>query len=219
MATEAIKPTLHSPVQADGKRRPIHFRTEGGQVPLTGLRAFEALGLSESDTTNTAIEKLAEGVENAAGGIGTSVIGRALCYGELVIPSDGWESDETFGGYVRNIENAEITKEMVPYFFAVPESEEAAKKAFGAKGRCQTYDGGFRIYAKSVPETAVVVSAAFIGGLKGGGADGDLPIATKEQPGLVQIGDGLSVTESGTISVNTVNEEQARQKVADILNG
>ena len=214
---EAIKPILLSPVQSDGKRYLIHWQTEAGQVLMRGLKAFHALGLSESDTALSAIEKLAQSVENAAGGAGTSVIGRALCYGEIIIPAEGWEADETYG-YHKDITNADVAKEMVPFLKIVPESEDTAK-ACGIKASCQTFDGFFRVYAKSIPATPIVASAAFIGGLKGGGADGDLPIATKEQPGLVQIGDGLSVTENGTISVNTVNEEQARQKVADILNG
>lgn len=210
---EAIKPILYSPVE-NGRRRPIHWQTEGGQVPLFGLREFESLGLSESDTANSAIEKLAQGVTDSKG---AAVIGRALVCGELAVPADGWEADETYG-YHRDIENAEVTKEMVPYVKVVPESEEAAK-ACRMAASCQTFDGRLRIYAKSIPATPIVVSAAFIGGLKGGEAYGDLPIATKDQPGLVQVGEGLSVTDDGTISVSTIDEEQARQKVADILNG
>ena len=212
---DAIKPVLYSPVQKDGKRYLIHWQTEAGQVLMKGLKAFSAIGLSESDTALSAIEKLALAVQNSEGGIGTAVIGRALCYGELAIPAEGWESDETYG-YHKDIENTEVTKEMVPYVKVVPESEETAR-ACGMRASCQTFDGFLRVYAREAPARPIVASAAFIGGLKGGDAYGDLPLATAEQPGLVRIGAGLSVAD-GTVSVNTVDEDKARQTISGILN-
>ena len=208
MATEAIKPTLHTPVR-DGRRYPVHFRTEGEQVLLFGLKSFESLGLSESDTANSAIEKLAQGIEDSKG---AAVIARGLVYGELSIPADGW-TYVSEGVYFLDIENARITQGSVPEVTVYPDSEAAAS-ACGLRRTCETFDGALRFLASRPPSEAIIVSAAIIEAGEGGGGGG-IPVATKNTLGGVKVGDGLAVTGDGTISVDLPDEDG--NGIADII--
>jgi hypothetical protein len=93
-------------------------------------------------------------------------------------------------------------------------------------------DGALRFYAKSAPSQAIKASLALIGGSGyiGTSSDGsvtDLPVASATQAGAVKVGDGLTISEDGTVSVNTeqlvteddlVDEDEAQQSVVDILN-
>lgn len=210
---DAIKLVLYSPVQKDGRRHAIHWQTEGGQVKLPGLPDFDRLGLSEDDDVQSAIEKIADGIERSEGSIGIPIIGRALAHGEVAIPMDGWRAAD--GEYYVDIADEIITKDMIPYLVVLPECEATASNC-GLKSKCRTFDGFLRIYAASPPIASIVVSLGLIGA-KGGDTNGDMPIATRDRPGIVQIGDGLEVTDDGTLSVVTVNEDSAVQTISEIL--
>ena len=64
-----------------------------------------------------------------------------------------------------------------------------------------------KFYSKEIP--AADISACIILFGKGGGGESDLTVATREQLGHVKIGNGIEVTEDGTISANAkVPEDQ-----------
>lgn len=67
--------------------------------------------------------------------------------------------------------------------------------------------GVVKFYSKEVPAADISTCIILFG--KGGGGESDLTVATREQLGHVKIGNGIEVTEDGTISANAkVSEDQ-----------
>lgn len=77
----------------------------------------------------------------------------------------------------------------------------------GVVNGCETGDGVVKFYSKEVPAADISTCIILFG--KGGGGESDLTVATREQLGHVKIGNGIEVTEDGTISANAkVSEDQ-----------
>jgi hypothetical protein len=127
---------------------------------------------------------------------------------------DGWRAGAD-GAYYVDIADDAITCNMIPYLVVLPESESTASNC-GLKSKCRTFDGFLRIYAASPPIASIVVSLGLIGA-KGGDTHGDMPLATRDSPGAIRVGDGLEVSGDGTLSVATINEESALQTISEIL--
>ena len=200
---EAIKPILYSQVE-NGRRRPIHWQTEGKQVLLSGIRTFSRLGITEGDTTVSAIEKLAMGVESSEGNIGVPIIGRSLVSGEVAIPVDGWIQDG--GWYYLDIVDESISEDSIPALTVYPDSLDTARSC-GFRSVCETRDGALRVFAKSVPGAVIVASLAALSSTVGGGDGGALPVATTSSLGAVKVGSGLDIQRDGTLSVNLPDED------------
>lgn len=77
----------------------------------------------------------------------------------------------------------------------------------GVVNGCETGDGVVKFYSKEIPAADISTCIILFG--KGGGGESDLTVATREQLGHVKIGNGIEVTEDGTISANAkVSEDQ-----------
>lgn len=77
----------------------------------------------------------------------------------------------------------------------------------GVVNGCETGDGVVKFYSKEIPTADISTCIILFG--KGGGGESDLTVATREQLGHVKIGNGIEVTEDGTISANAkVSEDQ-----------
>ena len=86
-------------------------------------------------------------------------------------------------------------------------SFRAAHLCWEVVNGCETGDGVVKFYSKEIPAADISTCIILFG--KGGGGESDLTVATREQLGHVKIGNGIEVTEDGTISANAkVSEDQ-----------
>lgn len=96
--------------------------------------------------------------------------------------------------------------ENVPTEKEIEKDKEIAEDA-GVVNGCETGDGVVKFYSKEIPAADISTCIILFG--KGGGGESDLTVATREQLGHVKIGNGIEVTEDGTISANAkVSEDQ-----------
>ncbi len=163
---------------------------------------------------------------------------------EITIPTEGWqdgtgnvgeEPDAADNYGLRlDIPLKGVTETMQPFLSIHPAHLETAKGC-ELSTTIRTVEGAVRLYAKSAPTsemTATLTLLRVTSGKVNGGTPSDvgyaLPAATTTRLGGVKVGDGLSVTSDGTISVNPdkvmtdedlVDENEVAQSVANILNG
>lgn len=143
--------------------------------------------------------------EGGGGGSGGGYYGRY----DLALSASGWQEAQDAEGkpyqYIYDAELADSKSTLVPIGAVLADSFHTANDA-GILPGCETFDGYVRFYSSSVPEDDVQLTVILFG--KGGG-NSDLTIATREQLGHVKIGNGIEVTEDGTISANAkVSEDQ-----------
>lgn len=130
---------------------------------------------------------------------------------DITIPTTGWDTgaEEIEDGvlYV-DIEQEDITEEAIPLVQIHPAHEQTAKEC-GMKASARTLDGKLRLYAAKAPdsemEATLVLLKASSGPVSGGSSTGSsytLPAATATRLGGVKVGDGLSVSADGTLSVD-----------------
>lgn len=150
------------------------------------------------DNLNTRVNNIAE---NGVGGGSTSVIlGAATNAGDIMIPTEGWEANESGEGYHLDITNSAIEDTTVPVVALAPDSFDVAMEC-KLKPYCRTYTGYMRLYAESIPSAEIEASLALIG------SGNTLPVATTATRGTIRVGDGVVVNPTtGTLSVdkNTV---------------
>lgn len=133
---------------------------------------------------------------------------------EITIPDStgNWEPDEDTGGkwpLHMDIAAEKITEKMTPILTIHPASLEIAS-ACGICRDARTLDGILRVYAKKAPDEPISASLALLGvtqsiagNITGEGGDAYvLPIASRTRLGMVKLGDGLSGTPDGTVSVD-----------------
>ncbi len=157
---------------------------------------------------------------------------------DITIPVSAWVKDEGTAGdykYHADVEDPNISASYRPSVTLYEDSEETAK-ACGLRPSTETLDGALRVWARSVPTRDIRANLTLFCAIAGstggavipGGGNYTLPAATATQLGGVKVGDGLTVAEDGTLSVNQeqvmtdadlVNEEEVAQDVANILNG
>ncbi len=160
---------------------------------------------------------------------------------DLTIPAAGWtpaEAPTEEYAYTCDVAAEGITADHWPIGAPKLGSFTVGQEA-GVVGGCETMDGYVRFYSKRIP-TADIQATIVV--FTKGSTSGN--IATKDTPGVVKPGDGLTVGEDGTLSLDLgsglaldetgkvqvdtetvvtgadmVNEEEVKKDVADILNG
>lgn len=127
----------------------------------------------------------------------------------LTLAASGWEqADEESPdySYIYTAELPDSTSALIPSGAPLLGSFHIAEDA-GVVNGCETGDGVVKFYSKEVPAADISTCIILFG--KGGGGESDLTVATREQLGHVKIGNGIEVTEDGTISANAkVSEDQ-----------
>ncbi len=126
----------------------------------------------------------------------------------ITIPKEGWVQDaDTDGTYalMLDIPVEGVTSQMVP-MLNIPFAHQSAAAACSMCSSAQTILGALRVYAQREPESPIEATLTLIGGTSGipngDGTSWVLPIATETTAGVVKIGEGISVTTDGTISVD-----------------
>lgn len=151
----------------------------------------------------------------------------------MVIPTKGWTKSGPEGYPWRvDVENGIVTALHIPFVTLTPESIQEARECDLCPA-AETVSGAVRLWAKKVPskELAATVLLVTQGGNGAGGSAGGgeyiLSPATAFKLGGIKVGNGLNVTQDGTLSVNPekvmtaedlVDEAKVKQDVAAILN-
>lgn len=131
---------------------------------------------------------------------------------EITIPATGWDvgaEEGAEGSFYVDIPQGDVTEEMVPVISVVPTDMETAKEC-GLCTAARTMEGKIRLYAEKAPtaemQACLLLLNASNGAAGGGGSTGGdgyvLPAATTTRLGGVKIGEGLSVSADGTLSVD-----------------
>lgn len=126
----------------------------------------------------------------------------------LTLAASGWKQadEESLDySYIYTAELPDSTSALIPSGAPLLGSFHIAEDA-GVVNGCETGDGVVKFYSKkSPPQTFPLASFC----LAREGGESDLAVATREQLGHVKIGNGIEVTEDGTISANAkVSEDQ-----------
>lgn len=141
----------------------------------------------------------------------------AIRSAEITIPASGWTAD-TQGRYRyhRDVAVEEVTPRMVPEVTVLPAGEETAVSC-GLAPFAQTLEGVVRLWAVTPPGAAIPASLTLLRDSSGvifsyenSGSVGELPIATETTPGAVMPGPGLTVGADGTLSLDTVSDDEFR---------
>ena len=184
--TAAIDPEAHAGIIIDAVGSAMKKLEESGQI-------------MDQKTVETMIRK--EIAEHGSGGY----------YGTyfLTLAASGWEQADEESPDYSYIDTAELpdsTSALIPSGAPLLGSFHIAEDA-GVVNGCETGDGVVKFYSKEVPAADISTCIILFG--KGGGGESDLTVATREQLGHVKIGNGIEVTEDGTISANAkVSEDQ-----------
>lgn len=129
---------------------------------------------------------------------------------EITIPATGWDigAEEAPEGQYLDIPQGDITEEMVPMVNIHP-TDTATAKECGMTTAARSMAGALRLYAQKAPAKEMAATLTLLlasnGAAGAGGSSGEgyvLPAATATRLGGVKIGDGLSVSEDGTLSVD-----------------
>jgi len=202
---DTIKETLYS-TAINGKRKPIHYQSEGSQIILNGIEPFPDLDITEADTALTAIEKLARNKSGANAGVFVTPIR---------IPTTGWTA-EMVGDYpyYADITNENIEEEMMPQLIFSTENCKTARK-YGIGETCETLDNKLRVYSSKIPQEEIPAALCLFGEASNINAN-KLPIASATRAGVVKVGDNIDVTEDGTISVPALADKDG-DDVPDII--
>lgn len=126
----------------------------------------------------------------------------------LTIPADGWtETGEEPYKYTLDVSQEDAKATHIP-IVSLHRDSLAVAEAAGMCSSAETVDGAVRFWARKVPAEDMEATLALLTpgtgelGAAGGGSAYVLPVATTETAGVVRIGEGLSVTADGTISVS-----------------
>ena len=141
---------------------------------------------------------------------------------DLTIPAVGWSESGT-SKYPCHLDIAVdgVTADVIPNLTVLLEGEAAAI-ACGLCPRVQTLDGVLRVFAAAVPAANIPASLTLQGSLPGesgggSGSIGDLPVATPYWAGAVKPGNGLTVAEDGTLSVNVSSASEINQLLEEVF--
>ncbi len=156
---------------------------------------------------------------------------------KLTIPATGWDvgaEEGAEGSFYVDIPQSDVTEEMVPVISVVPADMETATEC-GLCTAARTMDGKIRLYAEKAPTAEIQACLLLLnasngvaggGGTTGGGGSYTLPAATATQLGGVKIGENVSVTPDGTISVDgdellddvAASDEDVQEMLDDTFN-
>lgn len=157
---------------------------------------------------------------------------------DTVITADAWTAtDDDEYIYTADVEIDGVSDTLVPIVSVDTASYTVAENA-GLCPIASTSDGYVTFRAAAIPEDDISVSIVFIktgGSTSSGTSSGTytLPIASASTLGGVKIGDGISVSDDGTISVDTAEitetvatdvienvsatDEEAREAISDVM--
>lgn len=157
----------------------------------SAMKKLEESGqIMDQKTVETMIRK--EIAEHGSGGY----------YGTyfLTLAASGWKQADAESpdySYTYTAELPDSTSALIPSGAPLLGSFHIAEDA-GVVNGCETGDGVVKFYSKEIPAADISTCIILFG--KGGGGESDLTVATREQLGHVKIGNGIEVTEDGTIS-------------------
>lgn len=126
---------------------------------------------------------------------------------DISIPTNDWNGCEGEYPYTVSVEREEIKATHIP-IVSLHRDSLAVAEAAGMCSSAETVDGAVRFWARNIPTADLEATLALLTpgtgelGAAGGGSAYVLPVATTETAGVVRIGEGLSVTADGTISVS-----------------
>lgn len=125
---------------------------------------------------------------------------------EITIPTDGWGWEPETGMAYYDVNQSDITEDMMPIISIWTTSMDTAKKCGISTAAC-TFTGRLRVYAEKAPPEELYANLLLLktsGGAAGGGGGGNyvLPVATETRLGGVKIGEHVEVTSDGTITVD-----------------
>ena len=135
---------------------------------------------------------------------------------DIVIPTEGWETEEAGAYRVRldlPVEGA--VDKTIPKVTILPEGEGTAASC-GLCPAAEAVEGAVRFWAVRVPERSISASLALLRDSSGlvFQTGPVMPIATETEPGAVKPGPGLLVSTDGTLSVASASDEDI-QRILD----
>lgn len=206
------------------------------QEAVAGAVAAHSADLgAHAEAIKATVQSMVESGELAAGGSRAAPV-------EITIPADGWtdvggaedeadgETDSSeSGGLYLDIAMEGVTEDMIPLLSIYQADLETARQC-GFSTSVRTLEGVIRVYAQTAPSAAIRATLALLGtggAASSGGGSCTMPVATDETLGAVKVGNGLSITKDGTLSVDAqtvmteedlVDEAEVQKSVATILN-
>ncbi len=138
-----------------------------------------------------------------------------------IIPAEGWEENTDTGGLFIDIPAEGVTDDIIPIISIAPGDGVVAAKC-GLSDHVETGDGYIRLYAKTTPEREISADIVLLSPSKNisSGSSGfitELLPATDTRLGGVKIGNGVSVTDDGTISVTTEGITATDEDAANVI--
>lgn len=115
----------------------------------------------------------------------------------------------------------EVSEYMIPMLTVLPGSVGEAN-ACGLAPFAQTVKDALRLWAEKAPEEDIHAGLALMRNASGVyiGSDasiGDAVPATKDRLGCVKVGEGLRVTEDGTVSVDMASDAEVEEMLGDVF--
>lgn len=124
---------------------------------------------------------------------------------EIIIPTTGWVqgNPEEYEGLLVDIPVEGVTEDMIPIVIVPPKQ----LKVIGERkfSPCVKSDDGYiRLYSKASPPEPINATLILLITSEGatGGGNYQLPTASEDRLGGVKIGENITVSDDGTISVN-----------------
>lgn len=200
----------------------------GGAIETAVENTFNRL-VSEGVTVDrTEVTKIIKETISSGGGTYSGVM-------TLTIPAADWVAAETPTeeyAYTCDVEAPGVTAEHWPSGGPNHGSFTVAQEA-GLLGGCETMDGYVRFFAKRIPTGDIQATIAVFAREKTSSGGTGADVATADTAGVVKPGNGMTVAEDGTLSldlgggltydetgkvtVDTVDEAAVQQEVSDIL--
>lgn len=134
---------------------------------------------------------------------------------DVTIPKTGWNEYNGAFNYYLDIDNGDITTEMLSVLLFDEANLPIAQK-YGL-GDNSPLNGKLRIYAMEIPAAAIPATLCLFGA-SGGISPTGLPIATKTRAGIVKVGENIDVTSDGTISVPALSDADGNG-IPDVIDG
>lgn len=146
----------------------------------------------------------------------------------LTIPAEDWvaaEDPSADHNFVCDVVAEGVTRDLIPNGAPIVGSFGVANKA-GVVPGCETFDGYVRFYSKSVPTQDINACIILLkqGGESGGDAItqdmlGDGLTVTDSGKLSVAVGNGLTIDNEGALAVDTADDETASGAIEDVFAG
>ncbi len=162
------------------------------------------------------LKKRVDELENLISGLDTSGISSL----NIAIPISGWAENTDTGGVFIDIPAEDVTENIIP-IISIAAGDGAAAAKCGLSDRSETGNGYIRLFAKAAPEREINADVILLSPSKKISSSGEsitklLP-ATATRLGGVKIGNGVSVTDDGVISVATESISATDEDAENII--